>query len=202
MNNDETLREGVELGAPRSTISASDDERRGLHDRRQSAPAGPCVPGCRRAPHVTLGDVRCEGSRFARGFALLNRRTGVSAALVFMLCALPHVANAQCGGRDQRACCIGETGFTCDPGLTPVIGCSGNCECGNIPPFNATQTCRLITPCGAEGQRACCNGAAEFSNNGTACNSGLTQASGCAGDCWCGGTGPAFGFQSLGTCVP
>src|SRR5262245_43508304 len=131
MKDNETLRGGVEVGAPRSAISASDDERRGLRYRRQSASAPSCVPAYRPAPHVTLGDVRREGSGFARGFALLNRRTGVVAALAFMLCAPPHVAGAPCGGLDQRACCLLEASFgACMSGLTEVAGCSGDCKCG------------------------------------------------------------------------
>src|SRR5262245_44516743 len=119
------------------------------------------------------------------------------ASLVVILLALAHVAGAgPCGGRDERACCIFETGFTCDPGLTPVLGCSGDCQCSNFASgIDATQTCRLITECGKDGERACCNGAGELSDNGTACNRGLTQAAGCFGDCWCGGAGPAFGEQ-------
>src|SRR5262245_13501037 len=207
MKDNETLRVGIELGASRSAISASNDERRGLRYRRQAASARPCVPRCRPAPHVTLGDVRREGSRFARRFTLLNRHTGVSAALVLMLCVLPRVANAQdCGGQDQRACCIFETGFTCRDGLTPVLGCSGNCQCSNFASgIDATQTCRLITACGADGERACCNGAGEFAPDGptavSPCNSGLTQTNGCSGNCWCGGAGPAFGEQAIGNCV-
>src|SRR5262249_20632497 len=118
------------------------------------------------------------------------------------LCALPHVAGADCGGLDQRACCLGEASFgACMAGLTEVAGCSGDCRCGNSI-FNAISSCRLITACGDDGQRACCNGACEFSKNGTACNDGLTQAKGCSGDCWCGGCGPPLGEQSIGTCVP
>jgi len=43
-------------------------------------------------------------------------------------------------------------------------------------------------PCGDPGQRACCNGAFEFSNCGTACNSRAVIAAGCSGDCQCGGS--------------
>src|SRR5204863_10100970 len=60
----------------------------------------------------------------------------------------------------------------------------------------------LITSCGGDGERGCCNGAVEFSNNATVCNGGFTRAAGCSGGCWCGGAGPAFGEQASGTCVP
>jgi microsomal dipeptidase-like Zn-dependent dipeptidase len=44
------------------------------------------------------------------------------------------------------------------------------------------------SPCGDPGQRACCNGAGEFSNCGTACNSRAKSVAGCSGDCQCGGS--------------
>lgn len=139
-------------------------------------------------------------------FVRFGRHVFLVAVLLTFLCTLSRPAAAQnCGGQDQRACCIGEASFgTCQSGFAAVLGCDSssiNCACGNLPGLNATQTCRLITSCGGDGQRACCNGLSEFSNNNTACNSGLTQASGCTGNCWCGGTGPSVGAQSLGTCV-
>ena len=84
-----------------------------------------------------------------RVFALVNRRTCVGAAsLVFILFALSDATGApNCGGLNERACCFDETGFTCDAGLTPVTGCSGDCGCTNLPGINAIQTCRLITEC-------------------------------------------------------
>ena len=50
------------------------------------------------------------------------------------------------------------------------------------------------TPCGGEGQRACCVGEASFG----ACKSGLSEKSGCSGSCRCGKGSP---FSSSGTCV-
>ncbi len=41
--------------------------------------------------------------------------------------------------------------------------------------------CYQPTGCGGPGQRACCNAAAEFSNDGLACNSGMVQINGGCG---------------------
>ena len=128
--------------------------------------------------------------------------TAMMAVLLGMVIGFSHVAAADCGGQDQRACCINE-GNACQDGLTPVLGCdpSIGCQCGGIlSAFNATQTCRKISHCGGDGERACCNGLSEFSNDGLACNSGEVQVPGCTGNCWCGGTGPSVAAQSSGTC--
>src|SRR5262249_51029619 len=50
--------------------------------------------------------------------------------------------------------------------------------------------------CGGAGQRACCIGEATFG----ACQSGLTQAPECSGDCLCGGFIP-LGFTSTRACA-
>jgi hypothetical protein len=52
------------------------------------------------------------------------------------------------------------------------------------------------TACGGAGQRACCLTERPV---GPSCNSGLTEVSGCEGDCRCGGANP-FGISSSGTC--
>lgn len=97
-----------------------------------------------------------------------------------------------CGGPNQRACCIGEASYQCQPGLAEVLGCGpeGFCTCSNGLP--ATSTCYAVTACGGPGQRACC--AAE---NSTACEAGLVEVGGCSGDCTC-----EVGGVSAGTCTP
>ena len=65
-------------------------------------------------------------------------------------------------------------------GLATILLASIVCIGLGAPPAAAS-------PCGAPGQRACCNGLLEFSNVGTACNCGAVIASGCSGDCQCGG---------------
>jgi microsomal dipeptidase-like Zn-dependent dipeptidase len=108
-----------------------------------------------------------------------------------------------CGGQGQRACCNGAAefsndGLACNSGLVQIPGGCGpgdpGCVCGGpstnglFPAPYASGNCVQPSACGGEGQRACCNGLVEFSNNGTACNSGLTEVPGCSGDCTCGGT--------------
>jgi microsomal dipeptidase-like Zn-dependent dipeptidase len=110
---------------------------------------------------------------------------------------------ASCGGEGQRACCNGagefsNDGLGCNAGLVQIPGGCGPgdpaCVCGGpgtngfFPAEYALGNCVQPSACGGEGQRACCNGLTEFSNNGTACNSGLTEVPGCSGDCTCGGS--------------
>src|SRR5262249_25563177 len=70
-----------------------------------------------------------------------------------------------------------------------------------------TGMCFLATPCGQDGQRACCNGAGEF-YPGTLgpCAPGLVQLSGTCGSgdparCVCSTSRAPFPAYSLGTCV-
>ena len=103
-----------------------------------------------------------------------------------------------CGGAGQRACCNGDgefsnNGLACNSGLIQLNGgCSefggGNCICGVGIEFSSGTCVTPTRPCGGKGQRACCNGLNEFSDVGTACNSGLMAVAGCSGDCTCGGT--------------
>src|SRR2546430_15990718 len=65
-------------------------------------------------------------------------------------------------------------------GLATILLVSIVCIGLGAPPAAAAS-------CGAPGQRACCNGLLEYSNVGTACNCGAVIASGCSGDCQCGG---------------
>ena len=110
---------------------------------------------------------------------------------------------AACGGNGQRACCTVERGFeACDPGLVEVPGCDAGstdaCLCGKIlgVPVFATDHCVAPTPCGGEGQRACC-----IDLEGVACKGGLTQVAGCVGNCLCGGINPGGRLSSITSCI-
>ena len=102
-----------------------------------------------------------------------------------------------CGGAGQRACCNGDgefsnNGLACNSGLVQLVGAcgssgGGSCVCGAGIEYSSG-TCVTPSACGGKGQRACCAGTLEYSNVGTACNSGLMAVPGCAGDCTCGGT--------------
>lgn len=102
---------------------------------------------------------------------------------------------APCGGKGQRACCVGErAGGACDPGLAEKDGCKGNCLCGGASLVESSGTCQPAVACGGVGQRACCAGERE----GTSCDAGLIEIPGCQGDCRCG-AGVAKASAS-GTC--
>jgi microsomal dipeptidase-like Zn-dependent dipeptidase len=115
------------------------------------------------------------------------------------------VAAIPCGGEGQRACCGGQgEGAPCAAGLTEVNGCAGgSCICGgasNPLSVSSNSTCIKATPCGGEGQRACCGG--ELVNGVSACQPGLQELPfSCSGDCLCGGSANPFQISSSGTCV-
>jgi microsomal dipeptidase-like Zn-dependent dipeptidase len=80
----------------------------------------------------------------------------------------------------------------CDAGLVEVLGCSGNCLCAGILGASAITSCRSVTACGGEGQRACC-----VTEPGPACGPGLVKVPICSGNCLC-----ADGiFSSSDTCT-
>ena len=105
-----------------------------------------------------------------------------------------------CGGNGQRACCVGESSGACRAGLVEQPGCAfgEECQCGDSAwGIRSSGTCRAVTLCGGEGQRACCVGEA-----GSACGAGLTEKPGCTlGDegCQCGSS--VWGVKSSGMCV-
>src|SRR5205814_510417 len=75
-----------------------------------------------------------------------------------------------CGGEGQRACCLGERSQgACDGGLTETGGCIGNCRCGRSA-VSSIGTCRRITACGKEGERACCK-----LERASACDAGTVE---------------------------
>ncbi len=141
---------------------------------------GGCDPGLGEVAGCTgVGECTCGG--------------GVSGSQSSSRC----VAVAPCGAEGQRACCIGEgTTGSCRGGLTEVPGCTGNCVCADgVLGAASSGTCTATTPCGGAGQRACCAGETGFG----ACHDGLTEVSGCDGNCFC--KGGALGTKSSGTCV-
>ncbi|RIL06395.1 MAG: hypothetical protein DCC71_07020, partial [Proteobacteria bacterium] len=106
------------------------------------------------------------------------------------------VESTPCGGSDQRACCVGEAWFgACEGGLfelpQPNSGYCTNSAAG----LQSNGVCKVITPCGGSGQRACCVGEAGFG----ACQSGLVQVPQ-ANSGYCGNS--SSGIQSNGICLP
>ena len=105
-----------------------------------------------------------------------------------------------CGGAGQRACCNGDgefasNGLACDDNLVQIPGACGSdnpaaCVCGGSSGGNeySSGICVQPAPCGGKGQRACCIGLTEFSDNSSECNGALTKVPGCSGDCTCGGS--------------
>jgi hypothetical protein len=130
-------------------------------------------------------------------------------ALLLTLTAQVAAAATACGGNGQRACCVTERppGTSCDPGFREVPGCTGDCKCGGVNPFDALNSIghceplfppQTIVPCGGQGQRACC----VIERPGQpSCNPGLHEVLGCNGNCTCGGPNPTGAIKSLGMCV-
>lgn len=92
-------------------------------------------------------------------------------------------AYAQCGGLNEIACCICDNDPTCDAGLFEIAGCDAgvDCETGdctggdNCFGFgNSNGYCVALTPCGGEGERACC-----INEQIPACDSGLIEIGSC-----------------------
>jgi len=101
-----------------------------------------------------------------------------------------------CGGLDQRACCVGEAGFgACTAGLAEVPQANSG-QCGNFAPgIQSSGVCKVVTPCGGPGQRACCLFEAGFG----ACQAGLSEVP-LVNAGQCGNQAP--GVQSSGACAP
>ena len=101
---------------------------------------------------------------------------------------------APCGQAGQRACCIGESSFgACTAGLVQVPRPnSGQCA-GALPGVQSSGVCATPTPCGGNGERACCVGESPFG----ACRGGLQEiAQPNSGQC----AGALPGIQSSGVC--
>ena len=88
-------------------------------------------------------------------------------------------ATTPCGGLNQRACCVFDASFRCQPWYYQQPGCGGDCTC-NDPNFSSAGTCVLASPCGGVGQRVCW----AIEGAGPECQSGLTPVDGCTGDCF------------------
>lgn len=144
-----------------------------------------------------MGRAACKGD----GYGSARRRGALVLWLSALVLLFAIAAEAQCGGHNQRACCVGEAA-PCQSGNTEVNGCAGiiaNCDCGGGSVFDANSHCRKATPCGGVGQRACCGGELIA---GEPCAAGLFQIEGCTGDCFCGGSANPFSINSSGTCIP
>ena len=101
-----------------------------------------------------------------------------------------------CGQSGERACCLGESSYIggCAPGNEQIPGCSGDCYCGSPAFIGASSigTCQEISPCGGEGERACC-----LVERIPACDSGLVEVPYCIGNCYCDN---GLGTSSSGMC--
>jgi len=51
--------------------------------------------------------------------------------------SIGHCERQVCGAPGQRACCVTERPFACDPGSFQVLGCTGDCKCGGANPLGA-----------------------------------------------------------------
>lgn len=133
----------------------------------------------------------CDGGLHEEGGCNGDCRCRASAFSSLGTCK-PNIAPAPCGGKDQRACCLGEAA-ACRAGLYEEAGCTGNCQCKGSP-FSSSGTCRAVTPCGGANQRACCIG----ERSGGACNAGLHEQAGApaGGNNRCANSA----LSSLGTC--
>lgn len=114
--------------------------------------------------------------------------------LFFFLWAL-GVSATPCGGPYERACCtlaleFANSGGACDWGQVEMGKCEegtpGDCICNHGAgflgiPVRSSGICVPISPCGAEGERACC-----FGERLTTCDPGLHEVTGCVGNCACG----------------
>lgn len=148
-------------------------------------------------------------------------------AMLTMLTMLAFAATqaqaSSCGGAGQRACCVASTersNGACHNGNAEIPGCSGDCKCGGsgLAPFfgsSSSSSCEAVTPCGHDGERACCITVGEDRWNDNPVNlsggcfgtpdggvNNLTEvalAGGVTGG-YCGGDNP-FGWRSNGTCV-
>lgn len=87
---------------------------------------GAIIPPCQ---HHLVEEPGCDGN------CLCGLGTGESSSGT---CRVPP-----CGGAGQRACCSGEVSDlrTCQAGLTAVLGCTGDCTCGNNASLTAHHSC-------------------------------------------------------------
>jgi len=150
-----------------------------------------------------------------RAMLALSKSTGVTPAIptlafVGQLLASTHTPTATVF---NRVACGGErtAGVLYRPGRgwsavfertgPKVNGCVVDCICGGNPDnhnsVSSVSSCIKATPCGGEGQRACCGG--ELVDAIKSCQGSLTGIPGCTGDCTCGGSANPFQISSSGT---
>jgi microsomal dipeptidase-like Zn-dependent dipeptidase len=160
-------------------------------DREKEGISGPCRSGLIESGDcdAILGSSACQCSGALTGVV---KSDGV--------CVDP-----KCGGEGERACCLNEQVAmgvgNCEAGLVEIPGCysGGDCACRGLLSGGALSsgTCTAPTPCGGEGQRACCAAERPLAP----CDSGLQEVPGCTGDCFCGaGLGNVAG-EASSSCV-
>jgi len=93
-----------------------------------------CKPGAREVNGCPYGAASC---RCGKG----------SSVLASSRCEAPPPppVESACGGKGQRACCFGETGYACKPGAREVPGCpygAAACKCGKGSTFQASSSCQ------------------------------------------------------------
>ena len=181
----------VLLGAGLLALLSSPAEAESCGGKNERA----CCVGERTAGACDAGlheEVGCKGNCKCKGSSFSSSGT-CRANKPISLPGLPTLPKAAaCGKAGERACCLGERAQgACDNGLREATGCKGNCQCGNLP-AQSSGTCTPPTPCGKQGERACCVG----ERKGTSCDSGLIEIPGCKGDCQCRNSALA----SSGTC--
>lgn len=153
-----------------------------------------CKPGAKEVPGCTYGNVACRCGKGSTALASSHCEAAAPPP--------PPAPDTPCGDVNQRACCLGETGFACKNGAVEKPGCgfgAAACKCGKGSTVQASSHCEAPpTPppagaCGGRGQRACCLG-----ETGYACKPGTREVGGCsygAAACKCG-KGSAFSASS------
>ncbi len=94
-------------------------------------------------------------------------------------CSVGVCRPSNCGAAGQSACdAFTRPGQPCNAGLrevfVPACGTAGAPACAGV----ATTWCATITPCGGEGERACC----ALADGGSACDAGLLEKGNCANE--------------------
>ncbi len=202
------------LAAPVASLADCDSQAPSLIAPACTACGGPGQRACCNGD----GEIATSGLQCNTGLVPLTTGNAytcsdgiITSETTNQMCVQPTA----CGGDGQRACCVGESSNgACNSGLTQISGCyDGVCVCSNLTTSSSDTSCVQMKACGGPGQRACCIGTLEYSNNGGTCNSisvpgpnntftevQLTEVPGCAGDCTCGGP-TALGENSTTSCT-
>jgi len=128
---------------------------------------GACKRGLREKARANSG--WCKGARFQSSGICVKRKKK------------PVRVVKPCGGKNQRACCLGEARFgACKRGLRQVLRRNaGWCRGKLVQSMGVCVPRKTYAPCGGLGQRACCVG------EGRNCRRGLREIAGCNGACNC-----------------